>query len=181
MLRISILLFQLSFVVVVGMFLYSHIQSVAFQSSGQEVHELINVQMPIFTFEDLNGTQFSTSDLPTCSAYLIVYFNSECPSCETKLNQINQYARLFTNTHILFISDQSEEDLSAVKVAYDMFNSDNFILLRDSNFKFGYLFQASSYPTLFIYNQEKTLIERIDHPIDIKSLIKITRFAYSNS
>ena len=97
------------------------------------------------------------------------------------MEQINRYVDKFLNTQLVFISDQEHADLLEVFQEYEMFLRENVILLRDTNFQFERWFDASSYPTLFVYNQDKELVERIDNPIDIKSLIKITRFAYYHS
>lgn len=177
--RTLIFLFQISFVVGILIFLDYRLKITDLKLETPQIEDKLD--MPSFSFENLDGTIILTEGLTTCSAYLIVYFNSECPSCQTKLSQINQHVATFSNTQILFISDQTNEELLSVKKSYEMFEADNVHLLRDSNYQFESLFNASSYPTLFIYNQEKKLIERINNPIDIKSLIKITRFAYYSS
>ncbi len=137
--------------------------------------------LPEFSLENLNGGSYDHKNLNECMAYLIIYFNSDCSNCIDKIELLNRFYDKFRNTQIIFVSTQPREDLIAVKEKYPLFSKPNVLLLIDAKSYFSATFKAFSYPTFFIYDNEKRLVERIDHSIGIKSLLQITRYASRNT
>lgn len=175
MIRIITYATQIAFILGVCYLLYSKASKIT--KKEEILVKDATEHIPEFSLETIDGQVFSNREFKNYSSYLIVYFNSECPDCIRELELIDKFHSKFINTHIVFVSEELPEDLLKVRQKYMVFTQENVDLLIDQNHVFGKLFNASSYPTMFIYNGEKQLIEKIDDPVGIKTLIKITRFA----
>lgn len=173
--KIIVYSFQGTFIIVVLLSIYSKISELKNMHLKIDPSEI--TMMPSFAFETLQGDSFTENNLDYCVGYLLIYFNSECENCIKELRLIDKSIDKFQNTQIVFISTQSREDIITLIQEYQLFSRSNVRVLFDVEYEFANLFKASSYPTIFVFDYEKKLVERIDHPIGIKSLLKITQYA----
>jgi thiol-disulfide isomerase/thioredoxin len=171
---------QILFVGVVLFLLFNGISKMSVTATGYKEKKEAQY-LPLLDFENIDGSSFTNKNMSECMSSLIIYFNSECSNCIDEIELIDRFYDKFRNTQILFVSTQPKEDLISLKEKYPLFSRPNVMILIDSRNFFSSFFSASSYPTLFIYDNEKRLVERINHSIDIKSLLKITRYASRNT
>lgn len=65
-----------------------------------------------FEFTSLEDTSFTSSDINTNLNTILVFYNSGCDFCHHEAEGISEYKNQFTDTQILFIS---EEPLDSIR------------------------------------------------------------------
>lgn len=152
--KISIILLLIS---VFGYFGYQVISKI---NHKNQVAENIKT-IPNFEYLGLNGKFFTEKNLKSDTPTLFVYFNSECEFCNEEANMIKENIEALKNVQIIFISFQSQEEITNFATKHQLLNYGNITFLRDSKVTFATTFDVKSLPCLVLYDKNKNLIEKI--------------------
>lgn len=133
--------------------------------------------LPTFVFKELDGEIFRSLDISDQRSFMIVLFNTTCDYCHDKMAKLIEYSSEFEHSQILFISSESIAEISKFKTQYKAENKLNIKFLHASFEQIQNSFPAKTIPAIWIYNQEGTLVKKIDDVVPMKIIIKYIRAA----
>lgn len=126
--------------------------------------------IPDFTFQTIDGNDYSRSDIPSNQAVLIFYFDPSCESCEKQVQIILQESAL-NSIPLVMVSNQGPESSGKFYNKYFSKNP-NARLLTDTRIQFDSWFGYSEVPSIFCYNAAHVLTEKFTEPVQADVLIK---------
>ena len=120
-----------------------------------------------------------TGDSVNCNTILesgkktaILFFNPECATCKNEINEIIENQKQFRNIQWVFITIAQKKELEQFVIDYPVLSIPNSYLLREDFPKYHMLFEVSSPPALFIYNERGKLIAAEKGETSIQSIAK---------
>lgn len=165
MIRKSLLLLLVTSLLATAMFVaYATIEKINHKKLiGQNLKSLPNLLL-----FDLDSTQFYLrSDLKK----ILIYFNSECGSCQHEIEEIIKNIKSFEGLDIVFMSSES---ISAIKSFAEKNNSSNSVDIKFAKINIEHAYQAfgdSRVPQLFIYASDDALIKQFQGETKIDSIL----------
>ena len=141
-------------------------------SHTQKVYKEKITHIPIFKLKTLESNLFTNSNLKQNIPVVFLYFNSDCDNCQAETEEIKSNIQKLDGIQIIFISNESIQQIRAFQHKYQLDNFDNVTLLCDSDNKFAKLFDLKTIPTSFIYSKEGVLLKKNDGPIKVDYLLK---------
>jgi peroxiredoxin len=128
--------------------------------------------LPKFSYQTMDGRKFTNENLDKNSRLLIVYFNPLCEVCQRETGEIINNINYFQDIQIVMISPARKEDINKFVKKFSINNYHQMTVLHDADDYFYKQFGATGYPTLYLYNKKKELIENFDTEVsfdDIKN------------
>jgi hypothetical protein len=115
--------------------------------------------IPNFTFFKLDGTPFSTKQIPSHKASLFSFFDVTCSHCQLTMRTLSKHYSELKGISVFLVSlDRKDAILKFMKTYGPGFlNKPNVIILQDLNYEFIPKFQPVKYPSVFLYNKHKKL------------------------
>lgn len=109
-----------------------------------------------FSFEEIDGTALTNSDIVAGKPVLVFYFDPDCDHCQEISHRINENISAFDNATVLFVTYSDMETIKAFPAKYipNAVGRKNFHFGNDTNYKFDTWFGYSEAPTLHIYNSK---------------------------
>jgi peroxiredoxin len=104
---------------------------------------------PSFSLLAIDGTEHELSHEPT----LLVFFETDCPTCLLTFSYLNKLAARLGNGVILGISQDDEDATKAFAEQLQI----NFPILLDRNWKVSAQYDPVAVPTLFLINPERQI------------------------
>jgi peroxiredoxin len=154
----------------IGIFGYFGYLVISKINHKKEVAENIK-SIPNFEYLELAGAVFTEKNLKSNTPTLFVYFNSECEFCNEEANMIKENIEQLKDVQIIFISFQSQEEITAFATRHQLLNYGNITFLRDSKVTFATTFDIKSLPCLVLYDKNKNLIEKIKGQTKVEKLV----------
>lgn len=113
---------------------------------------LAQLSVPAFTFTDLEGEAYASTQLDQTQSALIIYFDPWCEHCNTQAEWISQNQADFANVQILFITFEPEQE-PIIEFESKHFSGSgwsNVTFLQDLDFQFESYFGYTD-DALYIY------------------------------
>lgn len=139
-------------------------------ANGQFVNNRKVETIPSFTYYTLEGHKFSNKDLKDNSRLMIVYFNPLCEVCQREMKEILTNMDYFKNMQIVMVSPNSKEEIGNFVTEHNLSNFPQITVLHDVNDAFYKEFHAIGYPSLYLYDENKNLVEHFDSHADIREI-----------
>lgn len=136
-------------------------------------------ELSAFSFEDLNGNEFSNQNLKLNTNTILINFNSTCDLCQHEAQSIVEHVELFNDSQVLFISPESVELIKQFEKDYKLINQNNINLLHDPTNLFTRKLGATAYPYLLIYDKNQNLIKRHKGQLNAPAIAKIIKQHYT--
>ena len=127
-------------------------------------------KLPSFTYQTLNGTKFSEQDLKADQRLMIVYFNPLCEVCQKEVKEIISNIEYFKDIQIVMISPNKKEEIDEFVNNFKLNNFQQVTILHDEEDLFYKQFHAIGYPSLYMYDTNKQLLEHFDSHADIREI-----------
>jgi peroxiredoxin len=160
----------------IGVFGYFGYQVISKINHKKEVAENIK-SIPNFEYLGLNGKVYTEKNLKPDTPTLFVYFNSDCEFCNEEAKMIKENSEQLEAVQIIFISFQTQEEISAFATRHQLLNYGNITFLRDSKVTFATTFDVKSLPCLVLYDKDQNLIEKIKGQTKVALILQKLRVA----
>jgi peroxiredoxin len=134
-----------------------------FKKTKQLKEILTGSELPDFEFTDMNGMLFTNKDLEPDKQLVIIYFSTECESCQKEAQEIVKNIELLSTVQLLMVAYQSAEEVKKFIGLYELDKERKLRLVSDyGRFKFTeYFGNISSIPAIFIYDKDFHLKARL--------------------
>ena len=128
--------------------------------------------IPDFTFFKLDGSSFSTRQMPQGKASLFSFFDVTCSHCQTTMQTLSKHHTQLKHLSVYLVSlDRKDAILNFLKKYGPQFLSkSNVTILQDLNYEFIPKFQPIKYPSVFLYNKNRRLVA---YEKDEKNMLKL--------
>lgn len=136
-----------------------------------EVAENIKI-MPQFSYQEINGNEFSNESLKNNIPTLFIYFNSECEFCNHEAEMIKENILAFKDIQIVFISFEKPESIKLFAQKHKLLNYDSIHFIYDVKADFAVTFDVKSLPSLILYDKSQNLIERFKGQVKAETILK---------
>jgi hypothetical protein len=116
-------------------------------------------KVPDFTLFKLDGTPFTRKQMPLGKASLFSFFDATCSHCRVTMQSLSKrYSELKGISIFLVTLDRKDALIKFINTYGPAFlNKNNVTILQDLNYEFIPKFQPVKYPSVFLYNKNKTL------------------------
>ena len=122
--------------------------------------------VPAFTFYKLNQSSFTEKDLPNNKFLFFVFFDPTCEHCQQAIQQIGKDYAPFKKAAVYLISMDDGSKINQFMNTYGtkLKGQPNLLILQDKLKQFILRFKPVKYPSMFLYNGNKKLIDYQDNP-----------------
>lgn len=127
--------------------------------------------LPNFTFYNFQQKIFTKDSLSRNKPILFIYFNTDCEHCQYEASEIVKNINAFTNTNVLFISNQSFSEINSFDSIYHLSQYRFIKLLKDSTNGFYKTFGTSVVPSVLLYNNKGELLNSYKGEVSIAKVI----------
>lgn len=141
------------------------------QQSGAQVQTLQT--LPEFTYYTMDGAKYTNHNLNANSNVMIVYYNPLCELCREETKEILNNIDYFKNIQIVMISPNTKEEIMSFINELNLNKYTQITLLHDPDDVFYKQFQATGYPTLYLYNEKRVLIGHFNEQTEINSIKEV--------
>ena len=116
-------------------------------------------------------TLFSTAQIPTGKAIVLIYFSPDCEHCQEQTKNILQKIDSLQNVNFYFITTDPLDRLKMFDKYYKLYNYKNITIGRDIHFSFLKYYKPPGTPYLIVFNHHKNLRAVFDGEIKVSQLI----------
>ncbi|HXA01092.1 MAG TPA: redoxin domain-containing protein [Cytophagaceae bacterium] len=126
--------------------------------------------LPKFSYQTLDERKFTNENLDKNMRLLIIYFNPLCEVCQRETADIIDNINFFQDIQIVMVSPAHKEDVNKFVKKFKINNYHQITVLHDKDDVFYKQFGAIGYPTLYLYNKKKELIENYDTEVQFEDI-----------
>lgn len=126
-----------------------------------------------FEFTSLEDTSFTSSDINTNLNTILVFYNSGCDFCHHEAEGISEYKNQFTDTQILFISEEPLDSIRKFAQNYQLNKPPQIQFFHDTHHFFTNQLAVSSVPFLLIYDKDQQLIKKHQGSLNAPTLLNL--------
>jgi peroxiredoxin len=126
--------------------------------------------LPKFSYQTMDDKKFTNENLDKNSRLLIIYFNPLCEVCQRETSDIIDNINYFQDIQIVMVSPAPKDDVSRFIKKFKITNYHQITVLHDKDDIFYKQFGAIGYPTLYLYNKKKELIENYDTEVQFEDI-----------
>jgi peroxiredoxin len=126
--------------------------------------------LPNFSYQTMDGKKFTNDNLNKDSRLLIMYFDPLCDICQRETADILDNINYFKNIQIVMVSPAPKENVKKFVKQFKLYDYHQITVLHDKDDTFYKQFGAIGYPTLYLYNKDKVLIENFDTEVQFEDI-----------
>lgn len=133
--------------------------------------------IPDFTFYKLDKTPFINRDLAKEKKLFFLFFDTDCEHCQRAVSYIGQHYAVIKNTavYLVTLDPQQKINLFMTKYGYGLKDRKNVTLLQDKQYQFIMKFQPKKYPSMFLYSQDKQLLDYEDNDESVFRILNLIK------
>lgn len=126
------------------------------RTSGQTPANVI----PDCAFYKLDGSRFSTRQIPEGKPSLFSFFDVTCPHCRIAIGYLSDHFQELSGISVFLVSLDGRDQVMRFMKKYgpELLNRKNVTILQDVNREFIPRFQPLKYPSVFLYDKFKSLV-----------------------
>jgi thiol-disulfide isomerase/thioredoxin len=128
-------------------------------------------ELPDFSLSTLEDGVFTQDSLKVNARTIFVYFNSECDFCISEAQKIQERLSEFINTQLIFTSFENVDSIKKFAKTYALLGAKNVVFLEDRKMMFSEIFNASSIPTILVYDENRQLIKKFKGLTKVDALL----------
>lgn len=129
--------------------------------------------LPQFSFNSLDNRLFTTDSLQQGKYTIIMLYSTDCIHCLTTFDQVADLISDNDLIQVIMVSPDSLEIIQKFKDKFDLDISMSIKFLQCNEMKLYKVFGRFNYPTLFLYDCNNKLIDRLTENITMDRLKKI--------
>jgi len=129
------------------------------KKSHKEMIKSSIMEIPVMSFYDLDGNQWTHELLAKNRHVIFFYFNSGCDFCQYEAESVRNRIEEFHKAELIFISSEEAEDISRFANAYKLNGFENVQFLQDPLLSFSQIFGFNVVPTTLVYNRDNRLVK----------------------
>jgi thiol-disulfide isomerase/thioredoxin len=122
--------------------------------------------VPVFEFSRFDKTPFTNKNLAPNKPLFFFFFDCTCDHCQHAMTYLNANFKDYKKAAIYLISLDNQQMINDFmhKYAPGVINQKNVTMLQDTNNQFIVRFKPRKYPSLFLYDADKKLLDYEDNP-----------------
>ncbi len=122
--------------------------------------------VPAFEFYKFDKTLFTDKNLAVNKPLFFFFFDCTCEHCQHAMTYLNQNFKDYKKAGVYLISLDTQQTMDAFlhKYAPNVINQKNVTVLQDTKNEFILRFKPRRYPSLFLYDSNKKLLDYEDNP-----------------
>ena len=131
--------------------------------------------IPAFEFSRFDKTSFTDKDLAANKPLFFFFFDCTCDHCQHAMTYLNQNFTSYKKAGVYLISLDNQQMINAFlhKYAANVINQKNVTILQDTKYQFIARFKPRKYPSLFLYDADKKLLDYEDNPDNMFRFTKL--------
>lgn len=131
-----------------------------------------NVKMlPKIQLKGIDNKSFMLEN-STKKHQILLFFNTECEHCQNEAKEIKKHINEFENSQLTFISIEPVDSIKNFVFKYQLYIKSNIKFAHIEAAEVGKQFGISSFPTIFIYNQNNELVKQYKGETKIEAITK---------
>jgi len=121
--------------------------------------------VPQFDFVKLDNTSFTNQNFAKGTMLFFLFFDPECEHCQHAIMKLNKNYNDYKNTAMYLICLDGKDKINSFMQQYApaLIDKKNVTLLRDSKNEFITRFTPVRYPSMFLYDANKKLLDYEDN------------------
>ena len=131
--------------------------------------------VPAFNFYMLDKTAFANKNLASGKMLFFLFFDPTCDHCQHAMTNLNTHYNDYKKAAVYLICLDSKETINTFisKYAPDLKGKKNITLLQDTKNEFITKFHPRKYPSMFLYDSNKKLLDYEDNP---ESMFRFSKY-----
>ena len=131
--------------------------------------------VPAFEFSRFDKTSFTNKDLAANKPLFFFFFDCTCDHCQHAMTYLNQNFNDYKKAAVYLVSLDNQQMINAFlhKYAANVINQKNVTILQDTKYQFIARFKPRKYPSLFLYDADKKLLDYEDNPDNMFRFTKL--------
>lgn len=117
---------------------------------------------------DSSRIEMTPSGVPT----ILIYYNSECPTCEIEIRSITSEIEKFSSCNFILTSHESLQAIKAFRDKHALEKYPAFTLSKINLDDSGNFFGDFRVPQIFVYNANQQLVKKFQGETKVGSLIQ---------
>jgi len=134
--------------------------------------KLARQTLPAFEFYTLDSLAVSSSIAGHGKPVCLVYFDPECPHCESETREITSHLQEFGDAQILMVSANTPEKIAAFAQEFSLARYPTVQVLWDKEHLFYKWFGNAIVPSVYIYNKEQQLVKEYFGEVKAEAIIR---------
>ena len=131
--------------------------------------------MPKAVFYKVNGSSFSTDQIPSGKQSLIMLFDATCEHCQKVAKELSKRNKELSNINFYMVT---MDETRSINYFMDNFGvglkgMKNLSILQDKDRVFIPLFHPKQYPSLYLYGRDKKLTYYSSNEKDVAKFFKL--------
>ena len=155
----------------IGIFLFLGFRIISQIIHKNEVAQNIK-SIPVFSYQNINGENFTNQSLKKETAVIFIYFNTECDYCINEAQMIKENITQFKDVQLVFVSFENPELIKKFAQKHQLITYDTIYFLSDNKVSFSTTFDSPSMPSMILYNKKHQLIAKIKGQTKVSTLLK---------
>jgi peroxiredoxin len=127
--------------------------------------------LPQLMYYTLDAELFNNNKLPDNSGLILLYLNPSCEVCHKELKQILDNMDYLKGMEIVLISPSPRAELEEFAQQYELAKYSQITMLHDPRDFFYRQFKLAGYPSLYVYNSKKELINEFNSFADFSEIM----------
>jgi len=135
--------------------------------------------IPDFSFSKFDKTSFTNKNLATGKSLFFFFFDCDCDHCQHAMANLNEHYKDYKKAAVYLISLDNQEMMKAFMYRYapNVISQKNVTMLQDTKNQFIIRFKPRKYPSLFLYDANKKLLDYEDNPENMFRFSKLLNTA----
>lgn len=124
-------------------------------------------QLPRFTYQTMDGADYTNENLNQDKHTVLIYLDPECIFCQTAIQRFKRNMSSFENVQFVIVSVHSKNDLEKFSELHEIDKEPQMLILRDRKNDFARNFYVENYPVLYLYSKNGKFIKDFQGLTDI--------------
>lgn len=139
---------------------------------GCQDRNLYHSRLPKFNLLLIDGvTVFNSDSIPIGRPFMLVYFNSECKSCQEETEDLLKNIKRLNIIDFYFLTNEPANKARTFSEYYSMANYPNIKIGTDYDTFFAKFYRPFSTPYSILYDKDRRLVKIFGNRMKAESLI----------
>jgi len=132
--------------------------------------ELAYSSIPTIFLTSTDGGSVNLKTQGGGAPFILIYFNSSCPICQSEAELIERTFRADTFTRFLWVSSESVEEIKEFSALFKLDSLSSHHFYSDTLYSLANAFKLTGVPATFVYDAEGNLVDYALGAVSISDL-----------